>query len=153
VTPPYVALDFDIPSDVGEIEPVIQRITDTCRALSLPRQKCSLNVPVALSEALSNAILRGNREDRSKRVHIRATVADQSLIFEIRDEGPGFNLEANTRDPEKQNLLEREDGRGIYLMRTLMDSVEQYNDHGNVVRMTLRLPSEPQVEARSGASA
>jgi serine/threonine-protein kinase RsbW len=153
VTVPYVALDLDIPSDVGEIEPVIQRITDTCRALSLPRQKCSLNVPVALSEALSNAILRGNREDRSKRVHIRATVASHTLIFEVRDEGPGFNLEASTRDPEKQNLLEREDGRGIFLMRSLMDSVEQYNDHGNVVRMTLQLPADSQLNAVSGASA
>lgn len=148
MTAPYVALDLDIPSDIGEIEGVIQRITDTCRTLSLPRQKCSLNVPVALSEALSNAILRGNREDRSKRVHVRATVKDSALVFEVRDEGPGFNLEASTRDPEQQNFLGREDGRGIFLMRSLMDSVEQYQDHGNVVRMTLRLP-----EPTKGAAA
>jgi serine/threonine-protein kinase RsbW len=141
VTPSYVALDLDIPSDVGEIESVIEQVTDACRALSLPRQKCSLNVPVALSEALSNAILRGNREDRTKRVHLRATVMGSELVFEVRDEGPGFNLEASTGDPAKQNLLEREDGRGIFLMRSLMDRVEQYHDRGNVVRMTLNLPA------------
>jgi serine/threonine-protein kinase RsbW len=140
VIAPYVALDLDIPSDVEQIESVIEKVTDTCRALSLPRQKCSLNVPVALSEALSNAILRGNRQDRSKRVHLRATVDGTQIVFEVRDEGPGFNLEASTGDPATQNLLEREDGRGIFLMRSLMDSVQQYQDHGNVVRMTLNLP-------------
>lgn len=137
---PRVALDIDIPSDVRQIEPVIRQVTDTCRSLDLPRQQCSLNVPVALSEALSNAILRGNHEDVTKRVHLRTLVADHELVFEIRDEGPGFNLEASTRDPEQQNALEREDGRGIFLMRTLMDSVEQFQQGGNVVRMTLRLP-------------
>jgi serine/threonine-protein kinase RsbW len=135
----YVALDLDIPSEVGQIEPLIQKVTDTCRTLSLSRRQCALNVPVALSEALSNAILRGNRADRSKRVHLRATVHPSSLVFEVRDEGPGFNLEASLRDPDEQNALEREDGRGIFLMRQLMDRVEQYRDNGNVVRMTLNL--------------
>jgi serine/threonine-protein kinase RsbW len=148
----YVALDLDIPSEVGQIEPVIQKVADTCRTLHLSRRQCALNVPVALSEALSNAILRGNREDRSKRVRVRATVDASSLIFEVRDEGPGFNLDASTRDPDTQNALEREDGRGIFLMRQLMDRVEQFNDHGNVVRMTLNM-SHNGVDSASSAGA
>ena len=134
---PYVALDLRIPSDIGQIEKVVETVAETCRALQLPSRHCSLNIPVALSEALSNAILRGNREDLSKSVRLRTLVADNALIFEVWDEGPGFDLLASTHDPTELSNLYREDGRGLFLMQKLMDRVEQYRDHGNVVRLTL----------------
>lgn len=134
---PYVALDLQIPSDVRQIERVVQKVAETCRALHLPNRQVSLNIPVALSEALANAILRGNQEDHSKFVRLRTTVSDTALVFEVIDEGPGFDLDAKTRDPSDRLNLQREDGRGLYLMRQLMDSVEQFRDRGNVVRLTL----------------
>lgn len=137
---PYVALDLAIPSDVQQIEHVVERVTETCRALHMTPRQCSLNVPVALSEALSNAILRGNHEDRSKQVRLRATVSDAELVFDVIDEGPGFSLPAKTHDPTAPDRIQREDGRGLFLMRTLMDRVEQFTDHGNVVRLTLHRP-------------
>ena len=134
---PYVALEVEIPSDVQHIEGVVQRLTVECHVLHLSRRQCSLNVPVALSEALSNAILRGNRGDREKVVRLRTVVSDTAVIFEIRDEGPGFDLNAKTRDPTDSANVEREDGRGLFLMRQLMDRVEQFRNDGNVVRLTL----------------
>lgn len=101
-----------------------------------------LNVPVALTEALSNAILRGNAEDPDKRVRVNARVDEVTLIVEIIDEGTGFDIERCAVDPTTPDRIEREDGRGLYLMQKLMDQVEQIPGRpGNVVRLTLRRAS------------
>jgi serine/threonine-protein kinase RsbW len=108
-----------------------------CAERQLSSRVCNLMVPVALTEALSNAILYGNREDSSKNVRVRATLDERCLVLEVVDEGVGFDLEACTIDPTSADNLDREDGRGLYLMRTLMDRVERFTDGGNVVRLTL----------------
>ncbi|HEX5074496.1 MAG TPA: ATP-binding protein [Gemmatimonadaceae bacterium] len=137
-THPHVAFDRLIPSDVREIEPIVEEVTRECRELALSARQCALNVPVALTEALSNAILRGNRGIRDKHVRVRAVVSDSALVLEVADEGAGFDLDACTVDPTRPESLEREDGRGLFLMRALMDRVERYEaDERNVVRLTL----------------
>jgi serine/threonine-protein kinase RsbW len=133
-----VTLDRLIPSDVREIEPIVELVTRECRVLALSARQCALNVPVALTEALSNAILRGNRGVREKHVRVRAMVSDSALVLEVADEGTGFDLDACTIDPTRPGNIEREDGRGLFLMRSLMDRVERYDrDAYNVVRLIL----------------
>jgi serine/threonine-protein kinase RsbW len=133
-----VAFDQLIPSDVSEIEPIVEQVTRECRVLALSARQCALNVPVALTEAISNAILRGNGGAREKHVRVRAVVSDHALVLEVADEGKGFDLDACTIDPTSPGNLEREDGRGLFLMRSLMDRVERYKDDAhNVVRLTL----------------
>lgn len=134
---PYVAVDVEIPSDVNEIEPVVSLVTDRCRALHLQPRLCTLNIPVALTEALSNAIIRGNQEDPRKHVHLRATVSDRTLVFDVSDEGPGFDMGGVEYDPSDPEQLYAEDGRGIFLMQRLMDRVEQLRGPRHVVRLTL----------------
>jgi serine/threonine-protein kinase RsbW len=126
-----------IPSDVQYIEAIVEEVVLRCAAHRYPRQFLSLNVPVALTEALSNAILRGNRDDASRCVRVRAEVDATRLVLEVRDEGAGFDLDACTGDPTTPGNLLREDGRGLFLMRRLMDTVERFNDGGNVVRLVL----------------
>jgi len=135
---PHVALDVRIPSDVKYIEGVVELATLRCRELHITPRKCSLNVRVALSEAISNAILRGNASGAGKHVSIRATVSDDALVFEVVDEGPGFDLTLVRSDPTTPENLEKEDGRGLFLMHRLMDRVERFHAKGNVVRLTLR---------------
>jgi serine/threonine-protein kinase RsbW len=132
-----VAIEVWIPSDVGYIERVVEIIRRQVTEMSFDERQVMLNVPVALTEALSNAILRGNGEDPGKHVHVRASMTAQRLVMEVRDEGGGFDLERCTRDPTRPENVEREDGRGLFLMRSLMDSVERYDEEGNVVRLTL----------------
>jgi len=137
-----VSLQVDIPSDVAYIERVVDLVRHPCAELSYNKHHLALNVPVALSEALSNAILRGNHEDPRKRVRVRADVDGFRLVVEISDEGDRFDLDAKTRDATEIENLEREDGRGLFLMRKLMDGVERFDasndsDTGNVVRLTL----------------
>jgi len=132
-----VALDVEIPSDVKYIEGVVELATRKCRELSIPPRKCSLNLRVALTEALSNAILRGNGEAAHKFVRVRATVSDKAVVFDVTDEGPGFDLSAERPDPTRPENLMHEDGRGLFLMQRLMDRVERFQSDGNVVRLTL----------------
>ena len=133
-----VNLEFDFPSDVSYIERVVGVVIRQCEEFAFPPRQCALNVPVALTEALSNAILRGNGDDRRKHVRVRAQVDDRELVMEVADEGKGFDFESCMRDPTAPENLAREDGRGLFLMRRLMDRVERFSDRGNVVRLTLR---------------
>jgi serine/threonine-protein kinase RsbW len=134
----HVALDVEIPSDVRYIDSVVELATRKCRELQLPPRKCTLNVRVALAEAISNAILRGNGLAHEKRVRVRATVSDDAVVFDVVDEGPGFDLAADRPDPTSPENIEHEDGRGLFLMKSLMDNVERFQADGNVVRLTLR---------------
>ena len=131
------ALDLRIPSDVQQIEGIVAQVVRRCRECHFAGRQLSLNVPVALTEALSNAILRGNGEDLAKQVRVRAEVSEVRLVLEVEDEGDGFDLDACTSNHNLPENLEREDGRGLYLMRSLMDRVEAYRGEGNVVRLTL----------------
>jgi len=158
----FGALDLRIPSDVSQIEPVVAEIVRRCKAQAFDHRQLALNLPVALTEALSNAILRGNREDAAKWVLVRVSLTEAEVIVEVEDEGAGFDLDACTRDPSLPENIEREEGRGLFLMRALMDRVENYrgegtgtgagegagegagagtsagSGEGNVVRLTLR---------------
>ena len=119
------------------IERVVERVQRECQDLHFAQRQVMLNVPVALTEALSNAILRGNSDDPSKTVHVRASVDPDRLVIEVRDQGEGFDLDACTVDVGL-DTLEREDGRGLFLMRKLMDRVECVaSEPGNTVRLTL----------------
>ena len=129
-------IDVRIPSDIRFIEPIVGVVVRRC-AGHLPPRACRLNVPVALTEAISNAILRGNHEDTSKAVRIRATLDDRALILEVEDEGSGFDLDACMVDPSHDGNMFREDGRGLFLMCSLMDRVERVPAQANVVRLTL----------------
>jgi serine/threonine-protein kinase RsbW len=139
-----LALQLEVPTDVRLIGRIVQLVSRQARDLEFPATVCSLNVPVALSEALSNAMLRGNKEDPAKRVRIRVMVEPACLVIEITDEGRGFDLEACTQDATTPANVVREDGRGLFLMRRLTDRVERYTEaHGlarNVVRLTIKRP-------------
>lgn len=134
------ALDLRIPSDVQHIEWVVAQVVRRCADHAMDGRQLTLNLPVALTEALSNAILRGNGEDAAKEVRVRVEVSEREVVVEVEDQGSGFDLEACTEDPTTPENLEREDGRGLFLMQALVDRVERFRGEGNVVRLTLRRP-------------
>lgn len=131
------ALDLRIPSDVQHIEGIVAQVVRRCEEHRFPARALSLNMPVALTEALSNAILRGNGDDAAKQVCVRVEFTEGGVIVEIEDQGIGFDLDACTEDPTTAENLQREDGRGLFLMRALMDRVERFRAGGNIVRLTL----------------
>jgi len=131
-------VEVDIPSDIRLIERVVELVRRECEVMAFAPRQITFNVPVALTEALSNAILRGNGDDPAKHVHVRAEVNTLRLVVEVADEGEGFDLDASLIDPTTPDNVDREDGRGLFLMRKLMDQVERVEGaHGSIVRMTL----------------
>jgi serine/threonine-protein kinase RsbW len=131
-------VEVEIPSDVRLIERVVELVRRECEVMGFTARHIRLNVPVALTEAVSNAILRGNRDDPAKYVHVRAEVRHERLIVEIEDEGTGFDVDEACVDPTTPDQIGREEGRGLYLMRKLMDTVERVDaPRGSVIRMTL----------------
>lgn len=133
-----LTLETSIPSDVRFIERIVALVQRQCRELSYPNRQCALNIPVALAEALANAILYGNLSDPGKAVHVRAEADAERVVIDIVDEGGGFDLEESVIDPTAPENIRREDGRGLYLMLKLMHHVERFTHDGNVVRLTLR---------------
>jgi serine/threonine-protein kinase RsbW len=131
-------LEWYVASDVREIDPIVSAVTRACVAAGFPDKACRLNVPVALTEAMANAMMRGNGGEISRSVRVCASIDDDTLSVEVTDEGAGFDAEAARAmclDPE---WTDREDGRGVFLMFALMDKVETWCDQGHTVRLVLR---------------
>lgn len=108
----------------------------------------NFEIELALREALVNAIVHGNQEDPQKRVYVKCRcTTDGEVSITVEDEGQGFNSDA-VPDPMSPDNLLRTHGRGIYLMRTLMDEVT-YEQCGSVVHMRKNPAPEPLAQRRA----
>lgn len=97
---------------------------------------------VSVTEAANNAIIHGNKMDGEKRVTVVCTVRTPWLIFTIADQGRGFDPRKVASPLKKKNLL-KSSGRGIFLMKTLMDKVDyQVTADGVRVELWLDLKKE-----------
>ncbi len=132
--------EWTIASDVHAITPIVDTVQGLCAAAGFSGRQCGLNIPVAMTEALSNAILRGNACDASRCVQVVVVLEASRLVVEVTDEGQGFDFEAAHHSPDEADWLEREDGRGLFLMRSLMDEVESCwpgQQGGHTLRLVL----------------
>jgi len=135
-----------VPSDFGVRESDLNEITvaNDLRSAKSPEDRileelagknyspeARFAIRLALEEALTNAVKHGNRNNASKRLHIRYHVDTQRTVIGVCDEGAGF-APAKIPDPTIEENLERPCGRGIMLMCAYMTKV-RYNKSGNEV--------------------
>jgi serine/threonine-protein kinase RsbW len=78
---------------------------------------------IVATELVNNAIHHGNKNNPAKKVCICFTVDSEQIELRIKDEGSGFNIE-DLHDPLAPENLLKESGRGIFLIRNLMDSLD-----------------------------
>ena len=99
-------------------------------------ENAAFGIDMAVREAVTNAVLHGNKEDESKFVEVSLKSSDASLEIKVHDEGPGFNPESVPDPTDEENIL-KTSGRGIFFMRTFMDEVEWFirPEGGTTVRM------------------
>lgn len=136
-------LDESIPSSVRNIEFAVRRIVrfleenSDCRELE--------NIRAALREAISNAMLHGNQGDPKKRVRLTVEIEEGGgITIVVKDAGSGFDP-AKLPDPTEGDNIYRESGRGVYLIRHLMDRVEYQFGEGTALIMHVHPPPRPGV--------
>jgi len=98
------------------------------------------NILVAVTEAYENAIKHGNGNDPSKHVDITFKSTPEGLLFTIKDEGKGFDIN-NIPDPTDINADPKETkGRGLFLINSLADKVK-FVGNGNTVEILFKISS------------
>jgi len=136
-----------MPSEIKAISPLVNRLMrliegSRCVAGSEPA------VELALHEALSNAVVHGNGIDASKLVHIRCQCElGKGVSIVVSDYGQGFDPKA-VPDPLAVERLQAEHGRGIHLMKLVMDEVS-FERGGTEVHMRKGPARGPRTELRS----
>jgi serine/threonine-protein kinase RsbW len=91
------------------------------------------DIEIALREALANAVIHGNHENPGKQVYVGCRGGTDEVSIVIRDEGLGFDS-GDVPDPTAPENIKSSHGRGIYLMKTLMDEL-RFERGGTVVYM------------------
>ncbi len=127
---------FTLPTDLDslvEVESLIEQI----RAERDFGDEVAGNLMMAFHEAVTNAIIHGNKLDPSKVVEIKAWFEDHQLVLQVTDQGEGFNPDS-LPDPLDENNLLKSGGRGVFLIRQFSDDVS-FNESGNVVTIRYNL--------------
>jgi len=109
------------PSQVEYIEKVEGLTEKACAHAKFSEDERD-SMAIAVTEAVNNAILHGNKKNPVKNVHVSITATTDAVRVVIRDEGDGFNPQKIDNPLEPQNLL-KESGRGVFIVRSLMDEV------------------------------
>ena len=133
-------LILELPNDIRSIENAVEYVMRHCSTCCDYARRFNLNFRVGLTEALSNAMLYGNDGDPEKRVRVEVTVKVEEVAVRVTDQGVGFDPES-VPDPTLPDNITKTGGRGIFLMKSLMDEV-RFNDQGNSVTLVLRLEGE-----------
>jgi len=131
-------ISITVPSSVhmlGVIDKLVEGLGDH---LDLgPEDRNALAISVI--EAGTNAIQHGNNYDESKPVDLRFDIKPERIAVTVRDTGQGFDLEKVEKDLEAADLL-RYRGRGILIMRELMDEVAfRFGKRGTTVKLAKTL--------------
>ena len=126
-------LDVNMPADAEAVAAVVDSISETLERLEVPEQK-RFEVALAVQEALANAVVHGCGNDRSKQIRCRLKSDPKGrIVIIVTDPGPGFSQELQP-DPKGNENLYADHGRGVYLIRQLMDEV-RFERSGSEIMM------------------
>jgi serine/threonine-protein kinase RsbW len=123
------------PKNIVKVERFLEKVGSKVALDEIQMNK----LMVSLTEAVNNAIVHGNKSNPKKKVTVTCEAVPGWLLLVVNDQGRGFDPKLVANPLKNENLL-RESGRGIFLMRTLMDKVEFETIRGGYeVRLWLEL--------------
>ena len=124
-----------IESDLNNVQKV-EKITEKIAKYMNFSEEERDSLAISVTEIVGNAIVHGNKKDKSKKVTVAFEYKDDTITVAIQDEGEGFNERTIANPLEPENLL-KESGRGIFIVRALMDQVDFIRSKkGTIVRLT-----------------
>ncbi|HID11014.1 MAG TPA: response regulator [Candidatus Latescibacteria bacterium] len=133
---PYMSkeLHFQIPSHRRFIPGIASSILRNLEDMRYPLSPAErFTIPLAIDEALLNAIEHGNKNDANKKVRVRCRITERWVEISVEDEGEGFDPSSipDPTDPEHMTAIR---GRGLFLIRNYMDEI-RFNEKGNRITM------------------
>ena len=117
--------------------------TSVCERLHVDGDTASL-ISMSVIEAGTNAIQHGHKRDATRSVDIDFRLFADRIEVSVRDTGPGFDPGTLKGDATAPEHLFDARGRGIFIMRSCMDTVDfEFSDSGTLCRLMKRLPAAP----------
>jgi serine/threonine-protein kinase RsbW len=131
-TPTKFSNTLEIISEPHSIN-IIEKVIDDMKSEFEIHEDSYGNILVAVTEAVNNAIIHGNKCNPEKKVKVYYEVDGDRIMFSVADEGIGFDY-YNLPDPTAPENIEKPSGRGVFLMKHLADQVI-FADNGKTVEM------------------
>ncbi len=130
--------ELSLPSHIDTIATAAAAVADFVGRSGIS-DDAAFGIDMAVREAVTNAVVHGNRQDDDKTVDITLKSSPDAVEISVHDQGPGFNPEAVPDPTAKENIL-KASGRGIFFMRSFMDEVDWLirPGGGTTVRMLKR---------------
>lgn len=123
---------LSVPSELSSVSIVESLIDRVCGSLGVHEDAYG-NILIAVTEAVNNAVIHGNCFKSDLDIDVEVLNIDDRLCFSVKDKGNGFDF-TNLPDPTAPENIEKENGRGIFLIRNLADDLI-FDDGGRVVNI------------------
>lgn len=126
--------EITIPSDPIYLQPLDEFLEESLRRMNMPENDIA-DVAISVTELVNNAIVHGNRNNSAKMVEVNINYKKDEVEISITDEGSGFDPDS-IPDPLSDENVMKETGRGIFIVRSLMDRFEMSpGKSGNRIRI------------------
>lgn len=125
----------ELPTDLSTVGHVVEAVVACCTTAAAVSARTQFRLCTIVAEAVSNAMVNGNRSDPSRLVVVEIECGAECITIAVSDEGEGFDHRA-VPDPTHETTLAATRGRGLFMIRSLADHVA-FNDRGNTIWMTL----------------
>ncbi|HEY2973813.1 MAG TPA: ATP-binding protein [Pyrinomonadaceae bacterium] len=132
-------IELRLPSRMKAVDEAAAAVAEFMNRLGIA-EDVAFGVDMAVREAVTNAVLHGNKLDDAKEVGLKLRNTSEVFEISVHDQGSGFDPN-EVPDPTRDENILKTSGRGIFFMRNFMDEVVWSADPkgGTSVRMIKKL--------------
>lgn len=131
-------MKYTLKTSIFEIDNLPTYLDKALDGLSISSDKYN-NILLAITEAVNNAIIHGNKNDIKKEIGLEFIITDEFIKIIVTDEGEGFDLE-KVPDPTLPENLLSEHGRGIFIIKHFVDELKvEKLPNGNSIILKINL--------------